>query len=218
MEATAKKNLLPELINSLSANEKRYFSLFSSISPGEQNFKKLFKALEGETNYDSKKIHEKLGPVSMNVAYEKSYLQKMLLRSLRNFNEETSDEIVLHNLMIDIEVLYNKRHYTLCLDLIRKGRKLAEAKDLFPQHLLLVRWEKKCMQRSGNYDYLEKHMVKGLRDEMRITDLYQNFCQFNALQFSMLALLYRKGSALRKNDKAKLEEIIGHPLMHNVDC
>src|ERR1700679_355236 len=112
----AKKDLLLNLIQSLSANEKRYFALFSPGTTGSQNYRKLFKALETETSYNSGVIKEKLGPSCMNIAYEKSYLQKMLLRSLRNFYDESTDELTLLSALINIEVLFNKQQYALCID------------------------------------------------------------------------------------------------------
>ena len=209
----AKKDLLPDLINSLSVNEKRYFSLFSSISPGEQNFKKLFNALNGETAYDSKRIGQKLGNTRMNIAYEKAYLQKVLLKSLRNFNDDASVEIALHNTLIEVEVLYNKQQYDLALGLIKKSIPDAEKKDLYLLQLLLIRWEQRCMLRMGQYDYLEKQYTRGVKKEQQLMSLAENISHYRALHSYMFAMINRKGNVTRASDRKKLAEIKRHPLM-----
>ena len=212
-EAVARKDLLTELINSLSVNEKRYFSLFSSVSPGEQNFKKLFKALDGETAYDSKKIQQKLGPTRMNVAYEKGYLQKVILKSLRNYNEDATDEIALHAALIDIEILFNKQQYQLALNLIKKALRDAERKEKFAFQLQLIGWEKRCMLRMGEYEYFEKQFTQSLNRERELIALLENFSQYRTLQYYMLALVSRKGNVTRAGDRKKFDAIMKHPLM-----
>lgn len=211
----ARKDLLTELINSLSVNEKRYFSLFSSISPGEQNFKKLFKALSGEANYDSKKIQRKLGHTRMNVAYEKGYLQKVILKSLRNYNEDATDEITLHASLIDIEILFNKQQYQLALTLIKKAMRDAEKGEKFALHLQLIVWEKRCMLRMGEYDYFEKQFTQALNREQELIALLENFSQYRTLQYYMLSIVSRKGNVTRAGDRRKFDAIINHPLMKN---
>ena len=211
----AKKDLLLNLIHSLSANEKRYFSLFSPGSDS-QNYRKLFNALEEEDSYNSKEIRMKLGATSMNIAYEKSYLQKMLMRSLRNFYDGSTDEITLHNALINIEVLFNKQQYELCFDLIRQSKQLAENGERYQQQLSLIQWEKRCMVRLGKYDYLEKQFTRGLKGELQILSLLQNLSEYRSLQLYMLSLTYKKGNIKRSTDWKKLEEIIRHPLMKSV--
>lgn len=209
----ARKDLLTELINSLSVNEKRYFSLFSSVSPGEQNFKKLFKALEGETAYDSKKIQQKLGHTRMNIAYEKGYLQKVILKSLRNYNEDATDEIALHASLIDIEILFNKQQYQLAVALTKKALRDAERKEKFAFQLQLIGWEKRCMIRMGEYDFFEKQFAQVLNREQELIALLENFSQYRTLQYYMLALVSRKGNVTRAGDRKKFEAIMKHPLM-----
>ena len=212
----ARKDLLTALINSLSVNEKRYFSLFSSVSPGEQNFKKLFKVLDGETAYDSKKTRQKLGHTRMNIAYEKGYLQKAILKSLRNYNEDATDEIALHATLIDIEILFNKQQYQLALNLIKKALRDAERKEKFAFQLQLIGWEKRCMIRMGEYEYFEKQFAQSLNREQELIALLENFSQYRTLQYYMLALVSRKGNVTRAGDRKKFDAIMKHPLMKSV--
>ena len=213
----ARKDLLTDLINSLSTNEKRYFTLFSSISPGEQNFKKLFKALDGEPGYDSKVINQKLGNTRMNIAYEKAYLQKMLLKSMRNYNEDGTTEISIHNSLIDIEVLFNKQQYDLALVFIKKAIRDAESKERFALLLQLMGWEKRCMMRLGRYVDLEKQYIKGGKKESEIIALLENASQYRALQYYVLSVVSLKGNVTRASDKKKLAAVIKHPLMKSAD-
>src|ERR1043165_3205658 len=118
-EKNTPNDSLFDLLNSLSTNEKRYFKLFTSNSSGDKNYQKLFNAIEQEKITDKKALKKRMGSTGMNVSYEKKYLQKILMRSLRNFHEDSSSEIILHQTLTDIEILFNKQQYDLCMALIK---------------------------------------------------------------------------------------------------
>jgi tetratricopeptide (TPR) repeat protein len=209
----SKKDLLLSLINSLTVNEKRYFSMFSQLTPGEKNYEKLFKALDGEEEYDTKKIKGKLGKTNMNLSYEKGYLQKMLLKSLRNYNDDGSIVISLSSSLMEIEILFNKQQYDLCLDIIQNQKKIAIENEVFGFALQLIAWEKRCQQRKGAFEFMLEYTDKGFKDELELFEKYQNLSNYKALQLKMFAIINKEGNVYREAKEKALREIMQHPLM-----
>lgn len=205
--------MLHNLVKSLTPNEKRHFSMFSS-APGEpQNFRKLFAAYEGLNSVDAGAIRKKMGNRRINLSYEKAYLQRMLLKSLRNYHEESTEQITLLNNLINIEILFNKQQYDLCLGIIERSRQIARESQLYQTQLLLINWEKRCMVRLGNYSFMENYIHKGLKEERRLLELQENISEFRALQMHLIAIINHKGNIRRQVDSQKLAAIIKHPLM-----
>ena len=99
-----KNDFVHQLVHSLTKSEKRYFKLFSQVQSGTKNYLKLFDALESLVTYDSKQLRKKLKGSPMNLSYEKKYLGKMLLKSLRNFEGENSPLYQVGNMMQDVEL------------------------------------------------------------------------------------------------------------------
>jgi hypothetical protein len=153
----------------------------------------------------------------MNIAYEKTYLQKMLLKSLRNFNEDSTVETSLHNALIDIEVLYSKQKYQLCLSIIKRWKPRAEEREMFLLLLQLIGWEKRCMIRLGRYDYFEDYIKHGQKRELQISSLFDNLLQFYNLQLFTVSINNRKGSVSRKADSVKIKEVMNLPLMKTIN-
>jgi hypothetical protein len=212
-----KTEQLYNLIHSLSPNEKRYFSMFGPMAAKPQNFRKLFGAYAAESTYNIKAIKKNAGNNLMNFAYENGYMQKMLMKSLRNFHDESSDQITLLNMLINVELLFNKQQYNLCLEHITQGRQLASLSQHHQINLLFIQWEKRCMVRMGNYDYMENYVKKGLQEEKKLAEIQQNLAAYRALQMQMLAIGSRKGNISRNLDRKKLMALIRHPLLRSVN-
>src|SRR6185436_12154389 len=95
---------------------------------------------------------KRMSHTTMNVSYEKKYLQKILMRALRNFHEDSSSEIILHQTLTDIEILFNKQHYDLCVALLKTAMPIAEENEHFTMSLQLLKWQRRIMIRKGQYD------------------------------------------------------------------
>lgn len=82
-----KKDHLVRLIHSLDAAERKNFLASVGDSRSERQYLKLFHILEGEQNYDAKTLAKKLNVQPKQLADDKYYLNKMLLKSLRSFDD-----------------------------------------------------------------------------------------------------------------------------------
>lgn len=82
-----KKDHLVRLIQSLDAAERKNFLSSVGDSRSERQYLRLFHILEGEQNYDAKALAKKLNVQPKQLADDKYYLNKLLLKSLRSFDD-----------------------------------------------------------------------------------------------------------------------------------
>src|SRR5437868_6183410 len=100
-----KQDYLLQLIKSLNPNEQRYFKLFSQVQPGEKRYLKLFDALENEESYEPGKLSRELELQPKQLVDDKHYLQQVLLRSLRIYDDETSETNKALSLYLEAKAL-----------------------------------------------------------------------------------------------------------------
>ncbi len=187
-----KSNSLSDLIHTLSTNEKRYFKIFTANSSGDKNYRKLFNAIESEKISDKKELKKRMSHTTMNVSYEKKYLQKILMRALRNFHEDSSSEIMLHQTLIDIEILFNKQHYDLCLSLVKHAMQVGEENEQFALLIQLLKWQRKIMIRKGQYSEVGKQNKILVAKERDFLNKLLNVLEYKDVQAQFLTLLAQK--------------------------
>lgn len=211
--ASGKIPPLTELIHSLSTNEKRYFKLFTANSSGDQNYQKLFTAIEKDKIKDPKELKKRMSGTNMNVSYEKAYLQKMLMRSLRNFHEDSSTEISLHQTLTDVEILFNKQNYDLCQQLIKNALVVADENEHFAMLLQLLKWERRIMIRKGQYAAVAKQNKDLIAKERECLRKIENLMEFKDMQAQFLYLISQKGNARRQDEMTDFNELIKAPIL-----
>ncbi len=100
-----KQDHLPELIRSLSPNEKRYFNLFADLQTGPKGYIKLYELLQTESSYNADQLCKKLKLTKQQLADAKQYLQLILLRALRNFDQDNNPKIEMMNRYHEADLL-----------------------------------------------------------------------------------------------------------------
>lgn len=154
------------LIKSLGKNEKKYFKNFASMHrSGEKNISvRLFDAINRQKKYDECKIICEFPYIfsPSRLPNEKNYLYQLILKSLRNYHAGSNPSInmQLNNILINIEILFEKTLYKQCIKLLKKAKKLAfeNDKDLF--HLEIYEWEKKLKIITQNYPNIKTERVE----------------------------------------------------------
>src|SRR5689334_16906647 len=106
-----KQDELLDLIQSLTPSEQRYFKVFSKITGTSKNYLKLFDLLQKTERYDAGAISKKLNISPTRLADEKLYLEEVLLRALRAYDEAGNKEIGVINDMLSVKVLMDRRKY-----------------------------------------------------------------------------------------------------------
>ena len=127
------------LIRSLNKSEKRYFKLSVSMQKGEKKYLRLFEEVDRMNHYDEQRIKEKFKGQHFirQLTFTKHYLAKLIMNSLRNFHADRSIDNSLKNLILDIEILYEKRLFGLCNKLLEKGKAIATRYERIPDKLEL---------------------------------------------------------------------------------
>src|SRR5262249_20899523 len=105
-----------QLIKSLSKSEKRNFKLLASLNDKEEKsvFLKLFDAIEKQTRrqgkYDEKAIKEqfKKEVFIKQLTAAKFHLLNLILKSLRNYYNNTSANEQANKLLLNLEILFKK--------------------------------------------------------------------------------------------------------------
>jgi len=152
-----KKELLFQLIKSLTKEEKRHFKLFVSRynTARGNNYLKLFNAIEKQDVYDEDAIKEQFREEAFvkQLTVTKHYLQKQIIRSLQNLHSESTVVLSMLSIQHQIAVLYAKGQYEICRDLVKKGIKLCSANELFLEWIGFLKWEIELASKIDLADY-----------------------------------------------------------------
>jgi tetratricopeptide (TPR) repeat protein len=147
-----KQDFLIELIQSLDPNERRYFKLLSNVLSGEKKYVQLFDLLETRKDYDAATIAAELGISSAQLAVTKHYLGRALLKSIRIYKEDSSDEWQLMAAMQEAEELIGRNLRDSALQTLEKAITFAEKIESL--HLLpgLLALKQDCLYQLDRYD------------------------------------------------------------------
>lgn len=119
-----------ELVQSLSASEKRYFSRSAQFyaSKTTQDYYQLFTILDNLPAYNEAAIRaQHSNPVfTENLSVSKNYLYNQILQSLRNYHHKNSAMHQLYSLLEDIHILLDKNLIKQVRKRIDKAKKVAQ--------------------------------------------------------------------------------------------
>lgn len=143
------------LIRSLSQSEKRYFRIFCSQVGQENNYLKLFDAIEGQEEYDEKAIKAKfrneLFVKQLHVT--KNYLRSLILKSLRNFHAKSSKDAEVKGLLRNVEILFEKELYTHCDVELKRAERIAAQYEQGANMIEILNWKRRLRQNLDTHDY-----------------------------------------------------------------
>ena len=139
------KELLFELIHSLSKSEKRYFKIFTSSHKENNNYVKLFDAIHAQKDYDENLLLNQFKDEDFTRQFSvaKNYLQNLILKSLSSHHNKAKKSIELNEFLSQIEILYWKGLYKLAHKRIKQAKKIADKYDLAHYLLMINYWERR---------------------------------------------------------------------------
>jgi hypothetical protein len=164
---------LHQLIHSMNMSEKRYFKIHASrhIIGKQNNYIRLFDAIEKQDKYDENEIKRKFGADTFikHLPSEKHYLYQQILESLNAFNQDKTFHARHNNILTSIEILYNRGLFGHCRKLIRKAKVEASSLERFAILYQIVHWETMLFIKDED----EKNLDKSLKEEQRILETMQ---------------------------------------------
>ena len=144
-----KNEQLYNLIKSLTPAEKRYFKVF--VSAGDKNYLKLFTFIDSQPFFSDEEIKHEFSEEKFvkQLHVTKNYLNKLILKSLRSFNNKISVESQLNDFLKDAEILFRKELYEQCREVVNKIIGVGEKFEKFPQLLAAYEWKRKILIRTA---------------------------------------------------------------------
>lgn len=140
-----KKGNLFYLIKALSKSEKRYFKLFCISQKGDNNYWRLFEAIDAQEEFDEEELKKKFDGEAFvkQLHVTKNYLYKLILSSLRQYHSKISKDAELKDLLRNIEILFIKELYDQCHYEIQKAEKMARQYEKSTALIEVLGWKRR---------------------------------------------------------------------------
>ncbi|MBI4931695.1 MAG: hypothetical protein HY841_13075 [Bacteroidetes bacterium] len=201
---------LHKLILALTMQEKRYFKIIASSSytrDGQNNYIRLFDAIEKQKIYDEGKIKNQFkGEIFIkHLPSEKNYLFSLIQKSLRQYHSQTNIDMTIKELLIDAEVLHEKSLYPQCKKVLTKTKKLAYKYERFVFIPEIIRIESRLydMDSMGALAEEERSALKKMKTINRLRVLSNKVAKLVASAHHL-----RKESELTEFDKIVSDDIL----------
>lgn len=179
-----KKELLFQLVKSLTKEEKRHFKLFVNKYSGskENNYVMLFNAIDKQEIYDEDAIKNQFKDhlFVKQLTVTKHYLQKQIIKSLQNLHYDDTVDLSMLALHHQVSVLFKKGHYEICRELVKKGIEVCAANDLFLEWIGFLKWELNLIN-IINIDEYKKSLSRYLEKTSQLLAWYEITTQGNHL-------------------------------------
>jgi len=176
---------LHQLIKSMNMSEKRHFKIHSSrhVIGEKNNYLHLFDAIAAQQVYEEAEIKKQFSDSTFikHLPSEKHYLYNHVLESLNSFNKEKTFLSRHANILISIEILYNRGLFAQAKKIIRKAKAEAYSLEKFSVLLLLVRWETIIFIKDED----EKNLDENISEELRILEVMRIQYQLMRYAFSI---------------------------------
>lgn len=184
---------LIHLIKSLTKSEKRYFKIHSSVNKTNQSLVELFNLIEkGKTDHRHLIKALKLNSKT-NLSVLETRLHQLIMKHLRGFHSNNTINIELKNLLIEIEILYNKRLFKNCGKTILRAKKIAKKYDQHLSLLELLKWESYLEKEEGKYLFKSQEKLKTINtEEEEIVNDYLHLSESRYHTFNLLLLSKNK--------------------------
>ncbi len=211
----SQKYHLHELIKSLSVSEKGYFKKYYAKYGGNQSYLSFFDAVDSMEEYDEDKIKDDFAAEGFTnqLSVAKNYLIKNILKSLRAYHSESSKQMELNELLIDIEILYNKRLADLCKKLVKKARRIMQDAELFNKYSELSSWE----IRLANLEPYSKEKEKKVKEiyDFAIEGIEKdkNLTAYRHLAYHLFNMSLKDGATRQEENVKFANEFLRNPLL-----
>jgi len=213
--ATNQKLYLFQLIQSLSSSEKGYVKKYCKRNGTGVTYLKLFDAIDKQEVYDEDAIKKKFRKEKFvkQFSVAKNYLIKSILKSLRAYYSESSNNIKVHELLLEIEILFKKRLVGLCQKLIKKAKQLVIESELFNHYEELAFWDFRLTLLTEYTEETDQHMndLQAFGQEGLESNLLLN--QYRHLAYEVYKYSFKEGYSREEEALLVAEKFGKHPLL-----
>ncbi|HLG04384.1 MAG TPA: hypothetical protein VI731_12370 [Bacteroidia bacterium] len=205
-----------DLIKSLTKSEKRFFKLFAGLQEGEKNYLRLFDGIDRQGEYDEETLRRELD--LRHISFEKNYLYKLILKSLRNFHSEFSIKSQLSDLLRNVEILHSKGLYRQCEKKLNKCKKLAKEHEQYHISQEILKWESTLLFNTLSTPDIVNRSKYIYNEQEELLKKTRNIIDFDRLS-DQIAFMAQKSGATRTEAEDKVyERLLKHPLLKEENC
>ncbi len=212
---------LYNLIKSLSSSEKRYFKVQCGIGEnGNSKYILLFDAIDQQEIFDESALIQAVYPdqqiQSRKFSELKSYLFNLILKSLHDYDEQSSIQFKIKGYLLDIKTLFKRSLFDECNYIVQKAKKVASQYELFNNLLELLHWEKKIAYAQMDVDYLNNQIDQIAQEEQACLEKLHQLSVYRRIFFKIL-ISTKKEAILRSSEKiSQISRLIEHPLLSDI--
>jgi hypothetical protein len=162
---------------------------------GKNNYIRLFDAIDKQSSYDEPQLKKMFEGETFikHLPSEKNYLYNNVLDSLTFFHKDKTFLARYCNILIEIEILYNKGLFEQCKRLINRSKKEAYSLEKFSILLVILRWETLIYIKEEEGE----NLYKSFDEEMRVLDIVRTQSAFMQLAFN-IQIRIDKGNVSQK--------------------
>lgn len=210
----AKKiDMLHQLVHSLNAAEKRHFKMSIGTGARQPNYLKLFAALDEAADLGD--AFKKKTKGLANISYESDQLQHALLRTLREYHEDSTAGTQIIQALGSIEVLFAKQQYDMCESMVNEYLEIARKREKFTFVLELLSWQRRIAIRLANRNTIQATHAAINALEMEYLQKIENVIAYKEIQVRLMFLNGRKGIVQTQDELQEYHDFIKHPLLQN---
>lgn len=199
---------LHALILSLSKSEKRHFKIYASrhTDASRNRYVALFDLLEEQEKYDEKDLENNRHKLGKALPQLKNYLYNLILKALVVFHSGSSPDAVVKNILLQVVVLFEKRHYSQCGKLLQKAERVAAKYELYRIWLEIIVWQKKIMLTTQQVSRQETIRIS--RHEKKAVEIINNNHVLWESYADMMILALQIGSPHNAGERSRAEKLI----------
>lgn len=182
--AISKKDNLFNLIKSLTKNEKKLFreSLKKSTEP--KLYLQLFNKLESQSKHQKSEIKQAFDNKANQIPVIKIYLQRIILKFLKNYHQEQTSQSKLFNNFLEIEILLSRELFDLAEFEIEKTLQLARDSELLTPLLQAIEFKKQFLIKKfgASSDLTKKTITELIQEQNSLLEKIYNLHQYQEIQ------------------------------------
>ena len=142
----------------------------------------------------------------------KAYLYNLILKSLVSYDEKSSVDYKLKNMLLGVRSLFKRSQFAGCKDILKKAKKLAAEYEDFSALLELLDWEKKIAYTQTDIAFLDREMGRIEEEENGYLQQLRDISEYRNIFFRILVNI-RKDVSRNKKQLSLLKGLVQNPLM-----
>ena len=195
-----------DLIKSLTKTEKRYFTLCTSLQKGDKNYLKLFSQIEKMKKYNESALKGSF----KRLTFTKNYLYNTIIKSLKAYNTDNSNNIKLQEQLIRLKILYHKSLFRQFYKVLSVLKLRAREMENFTVYHELLKLE---VQSIKTGEYKDVDQIKILTEIKVVLEIIRNLNEFT-LTSAILKESTRRNGMVRDNESLlKISKLMENPVI-----